>query len=75
MVEMAQVESEMVETSVNISPSLKSTITAPSGSKVWHFLLRCVISFLEALGRSSEEYYVQLPYAVAVSSLRDRTPF
>ena len=36
-------------------------------SKLWDYPLRLIVSFVEALGRGSEEFYVYLPLADAPS--------
>jgi len=37
---------------------------AAKKSTPWHFTLKLLILFLEALGRSSEEFYVYVPLAI-----------
>ena len=50
---------ENPDTSVTARPTVESKKSNP-----WRFPIRLLISFLEALGRSSEELYVYLPLAL-----------
>ena len=43
---------------------------AAKKSEPWHFTLKLLILFLEALGRSSEEFYVYVPLAIDPRSER-----
>jgi hypothetical protein len=58
---MAEVESATIEGGPNIPVNI--TPTRLWTGKLWNFSLRLIISFVEALGRSSEEFYVYLPLA------------
>jgi hypothetical protein len=62
--EMAQAKLEKAETTTNASPNMKSTVTARRESKVLHSLLKCANSIIQALGRYSEEYYLQVSHAI-----------
>ncbi|HXZ89442.1 MAG TPA: hypothetical protein VEG61_00140 [Candidatus Dormibacteraeota bacterium] len=44
--------------------SVTTVGTTASQGRLWRFTLRLIISYLEALGRSSEEFYVYLPHTV-----------
>jgi hypothetical protein len=61
---MTQNELATVETSCSNSVEARSTTTTPKENKAWHFPLKLVIAFVEALGRGSEEFYVYLPLAL-----------
>jgi hypothetical protein len=67
---MAQAESA-VENSVSTSSKTQPTTTTLKESKPWDFPLKLLISFVEALGRSSEDYYVYLPHASEPRNLED----
>jgi hypothetical protein len=59
---MTQIELAAVEEGPSIF--VKARPTASKESKPWHFPLKLLISFVEALGRSSEDFYVYLPLAL-----------
>jgi hypothetical protein len=61
---MTRIELETVEESPSTSVETGPTTTTRKESRPWHFALGLLISFVEALGRSSEEFYVYLPPAV-----------
>jgi len=52
-----------VEESPDTSVKARPTV-APRKTNPWHLPIRLLISFVEALGRSSEEFYVYLPLAL-----------
>jgi hypothetical protein len=58
---MTQAELATVEN--GLSTSSKTQPTTPTENKPWDFPLKLLILFIEALGRSSEDYYVYLPLA------------
>ena len=59
---MMQEDLRTVESSQNTSVKSRPTISSKH-RKLWDFPLKLIISFIEALGRSSEEFYVYLPLA------------
>lgn len=61
---MTQAESATVENSPSTSVKTRTATITPKKRKPWHFPLKLIISFVEALGRSSEDFYVYLPLAV-----------
>jgi hypothetical protein len=66
---MAQAESA-AENNRSTSSKTQPTTTLKE-SKPWDFPLKLLISFVEALGRSSEDYYVYLPHAGEPRNLED----
>jgi hypothetical protein len=60
---MTQAELATVENSLSTSSKTQPTTIAVKEGKPWNFPLKLLILFIEALGRSSEDYYVYLPLA------------
>jgi hypothetical protein len=62
VIRTAQEDLRPVETSQSTSVKTGLTTTTLRDSKPWDFPVKLLISFLEGLGRSSEElFYVYLP--------------
>jgi len=72
LIGMADVKSATIEGGPNIPMNIPPT--APRKGKPWDFPLRMIISFVEALGRSSEEFYVYLPLAHRPRNSEDSDP-
>jgi len=70
VVGMAQAESA-VENNRSTSSKTQPTTTTLKKSKPWDFPLKLLIWFIEAAGRSSEDFYVYLPRASEPRNLED----
>jgi len=53
---MIQAESARIED--GISAKTGPIVTTPKQNRAWHFPIKLLVSFVEAVGRSSEEFHV-----------------
>ena len=61
---MAGAECATAENNPPASVQVRPMATSHKKNVLWHFSLRLLIAFIEALGKSSEDFYVYLPLAV-----------